>query len=105
MHIAPQSQPTLDAIHRTVVSTVALGRTLLAYAQAADWNGRTLTCLLLSTWLCNLTEGRFENFQDSIVCPARRKFLRLRARMARSVSHTARQLTRSRNQQTFNSAA
>ena len=51
MHISPQSPQTIESLRRATLSTLATGRTLLAFAQAADWNGRTLAALLLSTLL------------------------------------------------------
>jgi hypothetical protein len=58
MHIQSRNQPTPKALRRLFIAATSTVRTLLAYAQAADWNGRTLTALLLSTWLCGFFDGK-----------------------------------------------
>jgi hypothetical protein len=74
MNIAPQNQPSLESLRRLAVAAVATARTLLGFAQAADWNGRTLTMLLLSTLLCKIFDGKFDSFEASIIRPLQRRF-------------------------------
>ena len=70
MHITPQGQPTLESISRLTASAVAAFRTLLGFAQAADWNGRTLTAMLFSTLLFRMFGPRFDDLETSLLRPA-----------------------------------